>query len=145
MVINCTKCNKTNRCVNTYPSPSKATDTLDSKVNTILINENTRVLRSNKDLKNLKDNDTLHKLDGEHLVTNTCENTQSEITAELSDPELSGAFLNSVKNSSFKSKKEGRVTVVAKQGFKKQPRIKLRRDSNTLLGVAPVMQSSKFY
>ena len=44
--------------------------------------------------------------------------TQSEITAELSDPELSGAFLISA-NSSFKSKKEGRVTaVVAKARYK---------------------------
>ena len=42
---------------------------------------------------------------------------QSEITAKLLDPKLSGAFLNSV-NSSFKSKKEGRVTaVVAKARY----------------------------
>ena len=33
-------------------------------------------------------------------------NTQSELTAELSDPKLLGALLNSV-NSSFNSKKEG--------------------------------------
>ena len=33
------------------------------------------------------------------------DHTQSEITAKLSNPELSGAFLNSV-NSSFKNKKE---------------------------------------
>ena len=50
LVINCTKRKKINTCVNTYPSPNKATDTLDSNVYTILINENTRVLRSNKDL-----------------------------------------------------------------------------------------------
>ena len=36
-------------------------------------------------------------------------NTQSELIAELSDPELSGALLNSV-SSSFK--KRGRVTAV---------------------------------
>ena len=33
-------------------------------------------------------------------------NTQSELTAELLDPKLLGALLNSV-NSSFNSKKEG--------------------------------------
>ena len=49
-------------------------------------------------------------------------NTQSELTAklsdpELSDPELSGALLNSV-SSSFNSKQEGRVTaVVAKEKY----------------------------
>ena len=50
------KRNKTNTRVNTYPSLNKATDILDSKVNPILINENTRVLWSKKGLKNLKDN-----------------------------------------------------------------------------------------
>ena len=44
-------------------------------------------------------------------------NTQSELTAKLSDPELSGAHLNSV-NSSFNSKQEGGVTaVVAKARY----------------------------
>ena len=46
------KHNKINHCVNTYPSPNKATNNLDSKRNSIL-DENTQVLRSNKDLKNL--------------------------------------------------------------------------------------------
>ncbi len=45
-------------------------------------------------------------------------NTQSEVIAELLDPELPGALLNSV-NSSFNSKQKGRVTtVVEKQGIK---------------------------
>jgi hypothetical protein len=40
------------------------------------------------------------------IVAKNCKKkTQSEITAELSDPKMSGAFLNSV-NSSFKSKKK---------------------------------------
>ncbi len=44
-------------------------------------------------------------------------NTQSELTAELSDPELSDALLNSV-NSSFNSKQEGGLTaVVAKAKY----------------------------
>ncbi len=46
-------------------------------------------------------------------------NTQSELTAELSDPKLLGALLNSV-NSSFNIKQEGRVTaVVAKARYQK--------------------------
>jgi hypothetical protein len=78
-------------------------------------------------------------------VTKTCKNTQSEITAGRSAPELSGTFLRGV-SSSFSNEHEGRVTaVVAKEGIKKQPRINPSRDSNTLLGVAPVMQSSRFY
>ena len=45
--------------------------------------------------------------------------TQSERTAKMSDPKLSGAFSNNV-NSSFNSKREGRVTaVVAKGRYKK--------------------------
>ena len=48
-----------------------------------------------------------------------CTKTQSERLAELSDPELSGAHLNSV-NCSFKSTQEGRVTaVVAKAKYQK--------------------------
>ena len=48
-----------------------------------------------------------------------CTKTQSERLAELSDPELSGAHLNSV-NCSFKNAQEGRVTaVVAKARYKK--------------------------
>ena len=43
--------------------------------------------------------------------------TKSKITAELLDPKMPGAFLNSV-NPSFKSKKGGRVpAVVAKQRY----------------------------
>ena len=83
----------------------------------ILINENARVLRSNKDLKNLKDNDTLHKLDSKNLVTNTCKNTQSEIKTGKLAPEISGTFLKSV-SSSFSNEQEGRVTaVVAKARY----------------------------
>ena len=43
------------------------------------------------------------------IENSTRPNTQSELTAEMSDPELSGALLNSV-NSSFK--KKGKVTAV---------------------------------
>ena len=39
------------------------------------------------------------------------DNTQSELTAKLSDPELSGALLNNV-SSSFNSKQEGGVIAV---------------------------------
>ena len=117
--MNGTKHNKTNTCVNTYPSLNKATDILDSNVNPISINENTRVLRSNKGLKNLKDNNTLHILDSKNLVTNTCKNTQSEITADMSAPKLSGAFLRSV-SSSFNNEQEGRITaVVAKARYQR--------------------------
>ncbi len=59
----------------------------------------------------------MHQQDQEKdLVAKNCKKTQSEITAELSDPEMSGAFLNSV-NSPLK--KKGRVTaVVAKARYK---------------------------
>ena len=57
------------------------------------------------DLKNLNQNITLQKLNG------NCKNTQSERTAKMLDPELSGAHLNSV-SSAFNSEQEGRVTVV---------------------------------
>jgi hypothetical protein len=50
--------------------------------------------------------DTLHQQDTKNLVAKNCKKTQSEITAELSDPKMLGAFLNSV-NSSFKKGKEG--------------------------------------
>jgi hypothetical protein len=55
----------------------------------------------------------LHKQDSKNLVAKTA-NTQSEITAKLSDPKPSDAHLNSV-SSSFNSKKEGRVTAVVAQ------------------------------
>ena len=47
----------------------------------------------------------MHKLESKNLVA------QSEITAEMSDPELLGAFLNSV-SSSFSKEQERRVTAV---------------------------------
>ena len=37
------------------------------------------------------------------LLQKNCKQTQSEITADMSDPEMPGAFLNSV-NSYFKKK-----------------------------------------
>ena len=87
----------------------------------------------------------MHILDGKNLVTETCKNTQSEITADTSAPELSGAFLRSV-SFSFSNEQERRVTaVVAKARYQKATKNKPSRDSNTLLGVAQVMQSSKFY
>jgi hypothetical protein len=48
--------------------------------------------------------DTLHQQDKILLQKNE-KKSESEIIAKLSDPELFGAFLNSV-NSSFKSKKK---------------------------------------
>ena len=104
--INCTKRYKTYTHVNTYPSPNKATDILDWNVNSILINENIRVLQSNKDLKNLKNNNTLHKLENKNLVAKTCKNTQNEIPSKLTDPELLGAFFNSVSSSFSSEQKE---------------------------------------
>ena len=44
-------------------------------------------------------------INNKNLVAKKLQKTQSEITAKLSDPEMSGAFLNSV-NSSFESKKK---------------------------------------
>ena len=53
------------------------------------------------------------------ILLQTCINTQSELTAELSDPKLLGALLNSP-SSFFNSKQEGRVTaVVAKARYQK--------------------------
>ena len=57
----------------------------------------------------IKDNrinyDTLHQQDNKNLVEKIQKITQCEIIVKLLDPEMSGAFLNSV-NSSFKSKKK---------------------------------------
>ncbi len=86
------KHNKTNTCVNTYPSLNKATNNLNSKRNAFLT-ENTQVLWSNKDLTNLDFNDTLQKQNG------NCKNTQSEVTAELSDPKMLDVHLNNVSSS----------------------------------------------
>ncbi len=99
------------------------------KNNSIL---NTQVLQNDKDQKNL------------YLSDTSKNNTQSELTAKLLDPELSGALLNSV-SSSFNSKQEGRVTAVvakaryhratenqAKQRFKHSAR---SRPSNTIIKV----------
>ena len=93
--------------MNTYPSLNKAIINLDSERNSILT-ENTQVLQINKDLINLNDNDTLQNLNG------NCNNTQPEVTAKLTDPEMSFAHLNNV-NSSFSNEQEGRVTAVVAQ------------------------------
>ena len=67
-------------------------------------------------------------------------NTQSELTAKLLDPELSGALLNSV-SFSFDGKQEGRVpSVVAKAKYHIATKNQAIRDSNTLLGAASVIQ-----
>ena len=80
-----------NHDVKNYPSPIKVTENLD--------------------LKNLNQSYTVQKLN------NNCKKTESEKPAELSDPELSGAHLNSV-NCSFNNAQEGRVTaVVAKAKY----------------------------
>ncbi len=49
-----------------------------------------------------------------HKLISICKNTQSERTAKMLDPELSGAHLNSV-SYSFNCKQEGRVTAVVAQ------------------------------
>jgi hypothetical protein len=60
----------------------------------------------------------LHQQDDKNHVAKKLQKKQSEITADMSDPQMSGAFLNSV-NSSFKRKK-GRVTaLVAKARYHK--------------------------
>ena len=46
-----------------------------------------------------------------NTLPNNCKKTQSEKPAKMSDPELSGALLNSV-SYSFKNEQEGRVTAV---------------------------------
>ena len=76
------KHNKINHDVKSYPSPNKATKNLD--------------------FKNLNKINTLQR---------NCTKTQSERPAKLSDPEPSGAHLNSV-NCSFNNAQEGRVTAV---------------------------------
>ena len=64
----------------------------------------------------LINSDTLPQQD-QKTLQQKWQKTQSEITAKLSDPELLEALLNNV-SSSFKSKKEGRVTaVVAKARY----------------------------
>ena len=98
------KRNKINLDVKSYPSPNKATENLD--------------------FKNLNQLNTFQR---------NCTKTQSERLAELSDPELSGAHLNSV-NCSFNNAQEGRVTaVVAKvkyqQATKNQAKQKIERSA----------------
>ena len=70
----------------------------------------------NSILDNRINYDSLHQQD-QNILLQKMQKTESEITAELSDPKLLGVFLNSV-NSSFTSKKEGRVNaVVAKATY----------------------------
>ena len=58
---------------------------------------------------------------------------------------MSGAHLSSV-SYSFNNEQEGGVTaVVVKVQYQKVTKNKPSRESNTLLGVSPVMKSSKFY
>ena len=59
-------------------------------------------------MKNPNYNNILQKLEGD------CKNTQSEVTDEMSDPEMLGAHLNNV-SSSFSSEQEGRDTAVVAQ------------------------------
>jgi hypothetical protein len=81
------KCNK--QTLVNYPSPIKTTP------------------RANK---TFSDSNHSHLNPAEDLGNLPAEHTQSEITAELSDPELSGDLFNSV-NSPLTGK-EGRVTAV---------------------------------
>ena len=69
--------------------------------------------------------------------------TQSEITAKLSDPKLSGELFNSV-NSPLTGK-EGRVTAVVAKHVAQRLKMQPMRTSHTLQGVAPVTLSSRFY
>ena len=72
-------------------------------------------------------------------------NTQSELTAKMSDPELLGALLNNV-SSSFNSEQERRVTaVVAKAKYHIATKNQAKQRVEHLLGVAQVMQSSRSY
>jgi hypothetical protein len=94
-------------------------------------------------LNNRINYDTLHQQDNKNLVAKNCKNTQREITADMSDPELSGASLNSV-SSSVSNEQEGRVTpVVAKARYKKATKNQSKefehsarsRPSNTVIKV----------
>ena len=62
-------------------------------------------------LDNRINSDALHQQD-QKSCSKKCKKMQSEITAKLLDPKLSGALLNSVY---FSFKKEGRVTAVVAQ------------------------------
>ena len=73
-----------------------------------------RVLRSIKDSNNLSKLDTLHQQYSKNFVAKICKNTQSELTAKLSDPKLLGALLNSVSSSLNREQERGVTAVVAK-------------------------------
>ena len=97
---------------------------MNSNLNNIDVtrNQNLRNLNKNLNCSNLNNwivYDTVLEQDQKNLVAEIENDTQSETTAELSDPKLLGAFLNSVPQA-FTSQKEGRVTaVVAKARYHK--------------------------
>ena len=79
--------------------------------------------------------DTLHQQDQQKdLVAKNCKKTQSEITAKLSDPEMSGAFLNSV-NSPLKKKRKSHCC--SSQGKVQGDRESSPAESQTLCSVSP--------
>ncbi len=89
---------------------------INSNLNNINVtgNQDLRNLNKNLNCSNLNNRIVYHTVleqDQKNLVAEINNDTQSETTAKLSDPKLSGAFLNSV-NTSFKSQTEGRVTAV---------------------------------
>ena len=79
----------------------------------------------------------------EDLGNLPADHTQSEITAELSDPELSGELFNSV-NSPLTGN-EGQVTaVVAKARCIATENLAHKNLERSIQGIAPVTQSSRF-
>ena len=79
--------------------------------------------------------DTLHQKDQQKdLVVKNCQKTQSEITAELSDHEMLGAFLNSV-NSPLN--KKGKSHCCSNQGKVQDDRESSPAKSRTLCLVLP--------
>ena len=79
----------------------------------------------------------------EDLGNLPAEPTQSEITSELSAPELSGDLFNSV--NPLSTGKEGRVTTVVAKARHKTTENQPVRTTNNLQGVVPVTQSSRSY
>ena len=75
-----------------------------------------------------------NKINKRILLKKIAKTTQSEITAELSDPEMSGAFLNSV-NSPFKRKRKSHCC--SSQGKVQGDRESSPAESRTLCSVSP--------
>ena len=86
--------------------------------------------------RNLRNRNMLHKYNISYM----------QLSAKIAKLEKSSKKLKHAnKPPSRVKKKEESLLLEPKQGIKKKPRIKPSRDLNTLLGVALVMQPSKFY